>query len=319
MTRPEPPELPALVAPHELHEVLHHPGLRVLDATTHLDRPPGGGPYQVRSGAEDFAAGHVPGAVHVHVGALRDPASPLPFALPDPHDLATAVAGLGVDDAAHVVVYSANSPMWATRLWWLLRWAGHGRVSVLDGGLPGWRAAGLATATGPVTPRPGTFTAQVRTGLLAELGEVEQLVLTGASCTADAPGAPGASGVAGASGGTGDHRAAPVVVNTLSPAVFRGEGVTSYSRPGRLPGSVNLPWTVLVDPGTHRWRSEGELSEVLDAVLPPGRAVVAHCGGGVSATTLVFAAHLLARPPVRLYAGSLAEWSARPDLPLVTG
>jgi len=110
------------------------------------------------------------------------------------------------------------------------------------------------------------------------------------------------------------------LVNALSPEVFRGEGPVAYSRTGRIPGSVNVPWHGLVDPDTGRFRPPAELAAALRAGgIRPDQPVVAYCGGGISATVDLFALSLAGRDDARLYDGSLTEWSADPGLPLVTG
>jgi len=113
---------------------------------------------------------------------------------------------------------------------------------------------------------------------------------------------------------------ATCLVNALTPPVFRGEGVSSYSRAGRIPGSVNAPWTSLIDPETNRFREPSELREALDQVgALSGTPVIAYCGGGISATVDLFALSLLGRGDARLYDGSLTEWSRDPSLPLEVG
>nr|WP_269329963.1 rhodanese-like domain-containing protein [Kineosporia babensis] len=273
-----------------MQAVLGRSELRIVDATGHLDRPAGGGPYTVRSGRAGYEAEHLPGAGFADVGGdLSVAGAPRPFTLPDPDDLAAALGRAGLGDGTHVVIYARNSPMWATRLWWLLHYLGHEGVSVLDGGLPGWKSRGLAVESGSAVLPPAVLTPQPRTDLLATRPEVEKLVESGTA-----------------------H-----LVNALSPSVFRGEGVTSYSRPGRIPGSVNLPWTELVDGPSLVWRDAAVRAEVLAPFEDSD--VVAYCGGGISATVDVFGWYLNGRDDVRLYDGSLAEWSAQPDLPLHTG
>jgi thiosulfate/3-mercaptopyruvate sulfurtransferase len=177
--------------------------------------------------------------------------------------------------------------MWATRLWWLLRYFGFDDVSVLDGGLGGWRAAGLPVTSSLTEVTEGAFVASPRPELLATLPDVRG----------------------------GDWSC---LVNALAPAVFRGEGITSYSRPGRIPGSVNAPAGSLLDPESGRFLDLDGLRSALGPVLDEPDPV-AYCGGGISATVVVFALALLGRKDVRLYDGSLTEWSADPSLPLEVG
>jgi thiosulfate/3-mercaptopyruvate sulfurtransferase len=113
---------------------------------------------------------------------------------------------------------------------------------------------------------------------------------------------------------------ATCLVNALTPPVFRGEGPSSYSRPGRIPGSINAPWTELIDPATSRFRPPDELQRALEAAGALGPApVVAYCGGGISATVDLFALALLGRDHERLYDGSLTEWTRDEALPVEVG
>jgi len=101
---------------------------------------------------------------------------------------------------------------------------------------------------------------------------------------------------------------------------FRGEGRGANSRPGRIPGSVNVPWNGLVDAATSRFCPPAKLAAALDGGgVRADQPVIAYCGGGISATVDLFALWLAGRDDARLYDGSLTEWSADPDLPLVTG
>lgn len=279
----------ALISPAELAGRLSDPSLRVFDATVRLIRPPGGGRYTPESGRASYARAHIPGAAFADlIDDLADPA-PWPFALPSAARFAAAAGSLGIGEGTKVVVYAQESPMWATRLWWLLRYFGFDDVSVLDGGLPAWRAAGLPVAEAPARHPAASFAATPRPGLLATRSDVERIVASGSAC----------------------------LLNALSPQVFRGEGPTSYSRPGRIPGSTNAPAASLLD-GEGRFLPREDLTARLAGPLAEP-SIVAYCGGGISATVPVFALSLLGRDDVRLYDGSLAEWSADPSLPLDVG
>ena len=287
------PLLPPLVGPEELRDALGDGRVRVFDTTVFLRRATQGGPYTVESGRESYARAHIPAAGFADIpGALSDPASPFAFTLPAAESFAAAAGRLGIGDGTHVVAYAQDAPMWATRLWWLLRYFGHDDTSVLDGGLAAWTAAG-----GPVEPgmggyAPAPFTARPRPELLARLADVREVTEDGSAC----------------------------LVNALSPEAFRGKGPSAYSRPGRIPGSVNVPWNGLVDPATSRFRPPAELAAALaDGGVRADQPVIAYCGGGISATVDLFALALAGRDDARLYDGSLTEWSANPELPLVTG
>jgi thiosulfate/3-mercaptopyruvate sulfurtransferase len=283
-----------LIDPSELARRLDEPGLRILDATVHLRRATPGGPYTVESGREGYERGHIPGAAFADIaGAMSDPDAPHPLILPAPERFAAAAGDLGIGPGSHVVAYSQQSPMWATRLWWLLRYFGMDEVSVLDGGLPAWVAQGLGLARGEERYPPASFAARPRPDLVADRREVEAIAL-------------------------GERRAC--LVNALSPRAFRGEGPGAYSRPGRIPRSVSLHWERTVDPDSGRFLPPDELTRRLGDLGAPGSdPVIAYCGGGISATVDLFALALIGRDDARLYDGSLTEWTADPSLPVEVG
>jgi thiosulfate/3-mercaptopyruvate sulfurtransferase len=280
-----------LIQAHELFDALDEPSLRVLDATAFLRREIDGGPYVVESGRASYEEGHIPGALFADVpGALSDPDSPFRFTLPTAARFADEIELLGVGTESRVVVYAQESPMWATRLWWLLRYFGFDEVRVLDGGLPAWLASEFPTESGSGEAPRDEFIARARPELLATKDDVRRVVDEGATC----------------------------LVNALPSKAFRGEGPGAYSRPGRIPGSVSLPSAQLLDPSSGRFLDPAELRQVFTEVLAIDKEpVIAYCGGGISATVDVFALSMLGRNDVKLYDGSLTEWSADPALPLV--
>lgn len=286
------PPLPPLIRATDLGDVLGRDGLRVLDASTGLALGPEGAGYVATPLLDAYRRAHIPAAVFADVrNGLSDPDAPLDFTLPGPGRFAAQIGALGVGDGDDVVVYDSGGA-WATRVWWLLRLHGHDRVSVLDGGLRAWQAAGMPTEAGEVTPRPATFTARPRPELLADVDEVAAL---------------------SASGGC--------LVNALDPATFRGEQpVNPYPRRGRIPGSTNLPFDGLLDAATGRFRPVAELTRLLRAagLLDGGRAVT-YCGGGIAATVPAFAAFLVDGTEVAVFDGSLTEWPGDPDRPVEVG
>lgn len=288
------PLLPPLVSAPDLAAVLDDPRIRVFDTTVVLDRPAGGGPYTPIPQRDAYRAGHVPGAAFVDlVDDLADTNAPHPFALPAPERFAERAGALGIGEGTHVVVYAQESPMWATRLWWLLRFFGFDAISVLDGGLEAWRNAGLPLAAGEQAHPPATFVpVRPRPELLATRADVEAIVADGGTC----------------------------LINALQPRVFRGEGPSSYSRAGRIPGSVNVPVAALLDDETGRFLSTDAVRTALaDGGVPNDQPLVAYCGGGISATVDLFALALVGRDDAKLYDGSLTEWTADPTLPVEIG
>jgi thiosulfate/3-mercaptopyruvate sulfurtransferase len=283
--------LPPLVDTAQLAAHLDDPVVRIFDSTVFLVRQHDGGPYTVASGRPSYLTGHIPGAAFADIpGELSDAASPWPFTLPPAEAFAAAAGALGVGRGVHVVAYAQESPMWATRLWWLLRYFGFDDVSVLDGGLTAWRLEGRPLEEGERRYEAREWEAVPRPDLLARKEEV--VAAGGSAC----------------------------LLNALTPAAFKGDGPGAYSRPGRIPGSVSVPAGSLLDPTTTRFADPGTLAARFAAAGagPDDPPVIAYCGGGISATVDVFALALVGRG-ARLYDGSLTEWSADPELPLEVG
>ena len=271
--------IPRHVDAEWLRAHLDDPELRVLDATVHLTFAADGA--HVASGRDSYEQAHVPRAAFVdQLVDLSDPDGEAPFAAVSSERFAEVLGGAGVGDQHHVVVYDSVNGIWATRLWWQLGLEGFDRVSVLDGGLAAWRAAGLDTAAGVETYSPTGFTARRRPERIRSTEEVEAAV-----------GDPGV-----------------LLINALGPEDFAR---------GHIPGSVNVPFADLVD-AEGRLRPAEELRELFAEVgaLDPGRRPVTYCGGGIAATAAALALAELGRDDVAVYDGSMNAWTADPARPL---
>ncbi|WP_410014004.1 3-mercaptopyruvate sulfurtransferase [Sodalis sp. C49] len=272
------------VAPDWLAERLDDPEVRVIDARM---LPPG---YQgPRDLYQEYLDGHLPGAVFFDVEALSDNASPLPHMLPRPEDFARDMAQLGISDDQHLVIYDDGSLFSAPRVWWMLRIAGVGQVSLLAGGLAGWRQAGLPLAQGPVPAAPGVFTGRFAADKVRDIAQMRRLI-------------------AGRSAQIVDARPA---------ARFSGQAPEPRPglRMGHIPGSVNVPWSTLVADG--RLKSADALRALFaDAGVDLRRPLVASCGSGVTAAVVVLALTALGVEDVALYDGSWSEWGGRDDVPV---
>jgi thiosulfate/3-mercaptopyruvate sulfurtransferase len=200
----------------------------------------------------------------------------------------------GLDHGVQVVVYDRNGHQYCGRLWWLLKWAGHESVAILDGGLAAWEQAGAATESGePASPlRPGHFTlaAPLQDFVVGE--EMASLSRVPRQAIIDA-------------------RAAPR---------YRGEIEPLDPVAGHIPGAVNRPFTDNFD-GTGRFKPVTQLRAEFEALLGDRdtSGMVVYCGSGVSAVPDLVALELAGFRGTRLYAGSWSEWSRTPGRAVATG
>jgi len=286
----------ALISTDDLAARLGLPDLRVYDCTTYLEPPAPGSddPYTVVSGRQTFVAGHVPGADFLDLqGELSATDTRLKFTMPPAEPLARAFGRHGLGDGSRVVLYSLGTMMWATRVWWMLRALGFDGAAVLDGGFDRWQAEGRPVEAGEAKGYPpAALTPRPRPGRFVDKAAVKAAI-----------GDPGT-----------------VTVNALGPQFHQGLEPSRYGRPGRVPGSVNVPAATLVDPATKKFVSPADaLARFTEAGIDRDRRVIAYCGGGISATIDLFLLHQLGFDDLTLYDGSMGEWAKDPSLPIETG
>ncbi|MGH7510269.1 MAG: 3-mercaptopyruvate sulfurtransferase [Gemmatimonadales bacterium] len=279
--------LPAVVSTDWLAAELGRPGLRVVDGSWYL-------PDSGRDAAAEYAAGHIPGAGFFDLDASSDPNNPLPHMLPSAQAFAARMSALGLNDSDDLVVYDGSGVnLSGPRVWWTFRTLGHERVALLDGGLGKWRREHRPIEAGVVSLPAGRFTARVERSAVRDLAAVRASILTRAE----------------------------QLVDTRSPQRFAGTQPEPRPglRSGHVPGSLNLPYGDLV-------RSDGTLlphdelrRRLVDAGIDLSRPVIATCGSGTSACSLVLALHLIGHGQTTLYDGAWAEWGARTDTPIAQG
>lgn len=273
----------SLVSTDWLAQNLGNPDLVVVDASWHM-------PASGRDGRGEYESAHIPGARFMDIDALSDRSNPAPHMLPSAADFDEAMTRLGIGSGDHIVVYD-NSPLrTAARGWFMLRHFGAPHVAILDGGFQKWIAEGRPTESGVAPHRAAQFAVdQKRSQVVTKhdlLGSNHEPVLD-------------ARGAARFDGSEADPRA----------------GVA----PGHIPGARNLPYAAMYrEDGTFRPREEiRQLFE--QSGMDPAQPFIASCGSGVTANSLIFAAHLLGNDSTRLYDGSWSEWGADPATPKAVG
>lgn len=286
-------EVPALVSTEWLATRLEGAGLRVADVRWYL-------PHVGKHGREEYGQGHIPGAVFVDLDRdLAGPAGSGPgrHPLPPAAVFQDAMARAGVGPQTHVVAYDDAGGAIAARLWWLLRYFGHPRVSVLDGGIPRWTLEGRAVEPGAASASPvrspETFVARAQAGLVADRDAVRRW--------------------------SRDPRA--LVLDARAAERYEGRVEPVDSRAGHVPGARSAPFAENVrDEPAPRMLPAAALRERYER-LGAARAtpVVAYCGSGVTACHTLLALHLAGLPDGLLYEGSWSDWSSDPALPAATG
>lgn len=280
-----------LIEARELERLRASAGIVIIDVRHDLMNP--------RAGRDAYAAGHIPGAFFLHLdddlsGPKRagDGIFRGRHPLPGRAGFARMLGELGVGDETLLVAYDEADGMYASRLWWMSLWIGHGRAAVLDGGLRAWREAGLALSADlpRATQRPlPLHDALVET---IDAGEIERAL------------------------GTSRLR----VIDARAPERYRGDVEPLDAKAGHIPGAVNRPFKINVT-AEGRFRPGPELAreiQPLASQVAP-RDVVSQCGSGVTACHNILAMAVAGLPLPRLYAGSWSEWSSSPERPIATG
>ncbi|MEO7888094.1 MAG: sulfurtransferase [Polaromonas sp.] len=278
--------------------------LRIFDCTFDLMKP--------HVGHEQYLAAHIPGAVYADMDTALSakhgvpgahgvitasgadaPASGGRHPLPNREKFATWLSSVGFSNDMQAVVYDRNGANYCGRLWWMLKWAGHENVAVLDGGLQAWQAAGGAVNS---AEEPAHFQANF---LLAP----EKATLVSAETVASQLGRPAQTLI--------DARATPR---------FKGEVEPLDPVAGHIPGALNRPFGQNLGPDG-KFKPATQLKAEFDALLA-GRnpaSVVHHCGSGVSAIPNLLAMEIAGLGRSGLYAGSWSDWCSNPERPVAQG
>jgi thiosulfate/3-mercaptopyruvate sulfurtransferase len=274
-----------LVATEWLAEHLRDRNLAVVDGSYAL-------PTLQRDVQAEYRAGHIPGAVFFDIEAISDHSTELPHMLPGTTQFGEAVGALGIGDGDTVVVYDSAGLYSAARVWWTFRIFGARNVLILDGGLPKWTAEGRPLEKGDVKRPPRKFTAEMNVGPVAMLADVRMALTSEGAQVVDARSAERFSGKA--------------------PEPRPG------LRSGHMPGSLNVPYSRLVENGRLLPRERIQ-SAFVEAGVDLDKPIITTCGSGLTAAILTLALESIGREPKGLYDGSWAEWGSRPDLAVERG
>lgn len=274
-----------LISVAALAAVLDDPALRLVDCRFALTDPD--------AGRAAYDAAHIPGAIYAHLDQdLSAPVRPGVTGrhpLPDRAGLARRLGGWGVGDDDWVVAYDASGGAMASRLWWLLRWLGHERVLVLDGGWQAWLSADKPVSAAAPSLSPREFTVRAPLEAPVDAGFVMAMAGDGA------------------------------LLDARASDRFRGENETLDPVAGHIPGAFNLPFTDnLAADGCFLppEQLKARFRAVCEGTDGP---VVSYCGSGVTACHNLLAMRIAGVPRGRLYAGSWSEWITDPARPVARG
>lgn len=279
--------------------VPYHTLVSVEDLAAHLDEP-GWVVCDCRHDLADYHAGrrayaesHIPGARFLHLDEdLSGPKTGLNGRHPLPHPITFTLrlGALGIDNATQVVAYDATGGCYAARLWWMMRWVGHDRVAVLDGGWDAWLKAGQPVTSALPEGRPTTFNPDLQPARATDAGYVL------------------------------GHLHEMRVLDARSPDRFRGDNETLDPVAGHIPGAINRFFRLNLA-GDGRFKSANELKSEFASITgedSPAR-VIHQCGSGVTACHNLLAMEIAGLHGSLLYPGSWSEWCSDPSRPVSKG
>lgn len=278
-----------LISAAELAQHVLEPDWIVLDCRHDLSNP--------AAGRSAYDGGHIPNAQFANLETELSDKTPVPngafrgrHPLPDRDAFLQTLRVWGVNRSSQVVAYDAHGGMFAARLWWMLRWAGHEAVAVLDGGLPAWIAEDMWLSTEPGAKPLGNVVLQPS---LVSAVSVEDIVRNLSSPAYE-------------------------VVDARSPDRYRGENETLDPVGGHIPGAKNRFFKDNLQENG-RFKPASQLRTEFASLIEDAGKTVMQCGSGVTACHNLLAMEIAGLPGAALYPGSWSEWCADPSRPVATG
>lgn len=279
----------ALVSTDWLADHLSDENLVVVDASFFV---PGG----TAPAKEQYAEGHIPGALYFDINDIADPDSSQDHTVPSAAVFNAKVGALGIDNNTRVVAYdAAGGGCAAARVWWMFRAFGHDKVAVLDGGLTKWKSENRPLTTEVPTPTTTSFTAS---------REALNMVRSKADIRSNID--------------AQDYQ----VVDARSAGRFAGTDPEPKAglRSGHIPGSRNVPFASLFISERKTFKPADDIKAAFDvAGVDLSKPTATTCGSGVTACTVALGAYLLGKDDVAIYDGSWVDWGADPETPIETG
>ena len=277
-----------LVSTSWLADHLHDPNVRIVDVRWYLDN---------RRGEDAYRSGHLPGAIHLNVdkdlAAPTGPNAPGRHPLPVPVSFADLLSSIGVGPSTQVIAYDDDGGSRAARLWWMLRYFGHGLGGVLDGGWNQWLAEGRpVTKTVPRISRAQPMELVALPRFVVDKSLVIEL----------------------------QERESALILDARVPERYAGLEEPFDPRAGHIPGALNAPYVDNLVATGGVFRPVSDLREhFLHLGVEPNLPVVVYCGSGITACHTILALHLAGFSETQLYEGSWSDWSRDPSLPIKTG
>ena len=277
-----------------LNDNLDKKEVRIFDCTTYLlyqDEDPSL-PYIVESGFREYQISHIKNSAYLDLQKdLSDNSNKFRFTLPNYHTLAKNFSNLGVGDDFYIVLYSRNGLQWATRIWWMLYVLGFKNLSILDGSFNEWKKNNFPTESKINIFEKSEFKIEINNKIFVDKNRVLGSMNIN-EC---------------------------VILNSLTEDLHNGEN-PRYGRPGRIPGSLNIPFHELTDLEKGCFKTPSECLEVFKRNgITQDLRVLNYCGGGIAASLDAFVLFQLGYDDIEIYDNSMSEWATDENLPIEIG